>query len=116
MRRVEATLLDVARAGRLALEFADEVEDAAALARDAKTRSAVLHQLLVLGEAVKRLPDSFRDGHPSVPWRQMAGMRDVLIHAYDDVDEAEVWRVLVRDLPRVLREIEPLLPEPPQSS
>ena len=41
----------------------------------------------------------------------MAGMRDVLIHAYDDVDVSEVWRTLTRDLPPVLRYIEPLLPK-----
>ena len=113
MRSVEGTLLDVARAGRLALRFAQDVDDARGFAEDAKTRSAVLHQLLILGEAVKRLPGPFRDAHPSIPWRAMAGLRDVLIHAYDDVDEAEVWRTLTEELPHVLREVEPLLPPPP---
>jgi uncharacterized protein with HEPN domain len=110
MRRTEATLLDIHRAGRLALEFVAETPDVRTFAADVKTRSAVLHQLLVMGEAVKRLPQSFRAAHPSIPWRRIAGMRDVLIHAYDEVDEAEVWRALTHDLPPVLDAIAPLLP------
>ncbi|MEP0547012.1 MAG: DUF86 domain-containing protein [Rhodothermales bacterium] len=114
MKHVRVTLLDVYQAGQLALDFARDVPSAAALQDDLKTRAAVLHQLLVLGEAVKRLPDSFRAGHPAIPWRQMSGLRDVLIHAYDAVDEEEVWRVLQHDLPTVLAQLEPLLPPIPE--
>jgi uncharacterized protein with HEPN domain len=112
MRRTEATLLDTHRAGRLALEFVANTPDVRAFAEDEKTRSAVLHQLLVMGEAVKRLPRAFCTAHPSIPWRRVAGMRDVLIHAYDEVDEAEVWRALTHDLPPILDAISPLLPRP----
>ena len=112
MRRTEGTLLDIHRAGTLALEFVAGVADAQAFAGDAKTRAAVLHELLVLGEAVKRLPAAFRDHHGEVPWRNMAGLRDVLIHAYDDVDDALVWQVLTDDLPAVLSQIGALLPTP----
>jgi uncharacterized protein with HEPN domain len=110
MPRDDATLLDVWRAGHLAVTFARDVPDAAGLRRDVKTRSAVLHQLLVMGEAVKRLSPAFRAAHPALPWRQMAGLRDVLIHAYDLVEEEEVWRVLQRELPDVLARLDPLLP------
>lgn len=110
MKRDQATLLDVHRAGQLALRFAQDVPDAHAFSEDLKTRAAVLHQLLVLGEAVKRLSYAFREAHPAVPWRQMAGLRDVLIHAYGAIDEEEVWRILQRDLPDVLTQITPLLP------
>jgi uncharacterized protein with HEPN domain len=75
-----------------------------------KTQSAVLHQLLVLGEAVKRLSGDFRDAHPEVPWRLIAGMRDKLIHHYDSVDLDEVWRVAERDIPYLAEQIVPLLP------
>ena len=110
MRRVDATLLDIRRAGRLALAFIEDVPDARTFARDAKTQSAVLHQLLVMGEAVKRLPASFREAHPHIPWRPIAGMQDVLIHAYDDVDTAEVWRTLTAELPAVLDAVDALAP------
>ena len=69
----------------------------------------------MLGEAVKRLSDAFRDSHAATPWRAVAGMRDRLIHGYDDVDLGEVWRTVEHDLPRLISTLEPLIPEePPQ--
>jgi uncharacterized protein with HEPN domain len=50
----------------------------------------------------------FRDGHPSVPWAEMAGMRDRLIHGYDSVDVEVVWDTVVRDLPALIKMLEPL--------
>ena len=72
---------------------------------DLKTQSAVLHQLLVIGEAVKRLSPTFRVRHAHVPWSLIAGMRDHLIHGYDAVDLDEVWRTVRRDLPALLQAI-----------
>jgi len=74
---------------------------------DEKTRSAVLHELLVIGEASKRLSTGFREANPSIPWRQMAGMRDKLIHAYDAVDVEEVWRTATADVPALAAMLSP---------
>jgi uncharacterized protein with HEPN domain len=89
MHRDDATLLDIATAARLIVEFTKGMDKAAFL-DDIKTQSSVLHQLMVLGEAVKRLSDGFRARHPKIPWTLMAGMRDKLIHGYDIVDLEEV--------------------------
>jgi uncharacterized protein with HEPN domain len=78
---------------------------------DRKTQSAVLHQILILGEAAKRVSKAYRDQHPEIPWRQMAGMRDVLIHAYESVDVDEVWNTVNEEVPELLRKIEPLIPK-----
>lgn len=51
---------------------------------------------LIIGEAAKRVSEALRTGQPSVPWGLMAGMRDKLIHEYDDVDLEEVWQTVVR--------------------
>ena len=110
MPRDEAILLDVAKAARRAREFASGYDRVAFLA-DAKTQSAVLHQLLVLGEAVKRLSEAFRARHPAIPWRLMAGMRDQLIHGYDFVDYDEVWKAVQDDIPLLREQIEPRLPQ-----
>jgi uncharacterized protein with HEPN domain len=67
MPRDDAILADMHRAARLALDFVLGM-DQAAFTADLKTQSAVLHQLLVLGEAAKRLSGPFRDAHPQVPW------------------------------------------------
>ncbi|MBN2658538.1 MAG: DUF86 domain-containing protein [Spirochaetales bacterium] len=56
----------------------------------------------VIGEAVKRLPDSFRNKYPDIPWKAMAGMRDRLIHGYDVVDNEIVWNTLSQTIPLLL--------------
>jgi len=53
----------------------------------------------VLGEAVKRLSPEFRSQHPEIPWRKIAGMRDWVIHAYDNVDIDELWNTATEDVP-----------------
>jgi uncharacterized protein with HEPN domain len=90
MERDDATLLDIVRAADLIHQFVGELPKDQFLT-DLKTQSAVLHQLTVLGEAVKRLSSTFRNQHPILPWSLMAGMRDHLIHGYDVVDLDEVW-------------------------
>jgi uncharacterized protein with HEPN domain len=76
---------------------------------DIKTVSAVLHQIMIIGEAAKRLGTKFTDEHPSVPWREMAGMRDILIHHYEDSDLAISWSVVQNELPKIANQIEIIL-------
>ncbi len=98
MSRDEGNLLDILKAARLAIEFKGQTDKAEFLA-DLKTQSAVLHQLLIIGEAVKRLSPEFRGAHPEVPWKLIAGTRDKLIHFYEGVDLDEVWKMVTADLP-----------------
>jgi uncharacterized protein with HEPN domain len=110
MYRDETVLLDIARAARLVLEFKQGM-DKAAFVKDIKTQSAVLHQLMVIGEAVKRLSQDFRTRHQEIPWTLIAGMRDKLIHGYDIVDLDQVWKTADADVPDLLSLLEPLLPK-----
>lgn len=77
--------------------------------QDDKTASAVIRKLEILGEATKRLPDEFRRRHPDIPWREMAGMRDRLIHFYFGVDHRLVWQTIVDRLPLLSRDIRAIL-------
>ena len=72
MPRDPTTLLDIARAAHLVAGFVEGM-DQRAFFEDTKTQSAVLHQLLILGEAVKRLSAEFRTAHSAVPWSLIAG-------------------------------------------
>lgn len=73
---------------------------------DKKTQYAVIRSLEILGEAAKKIPDSIRDNYPGVPWKQMAGTRDKLIHEYHGVDLAIIWAVVEDELPKVITEID----------
>jgi len=109
MRRDDAALLNIAEAAGLLPAFVKGLTKEAFL-NDVKTRSAVLYQLIVMGEAVKRLSAEFRTQHPEVPWSLIAGMRDHLIHGYDIVDWDEVWKTATSDVADVLDKLGPLLP------
>jgi uncharacterized protein with HEPN domain len=109
MPRDEAILLDIVKAARLVSVFVQEMTKERFM-QDLKTQSAVQHQLLILGEAVKRLSPAFRADHATIPWSLMAGMRNHLIHGYDTVDLDEVWTTATRDLPALVTALQPRLP------
>ncbi|MEQ9483849.1 HepT-like ribonuclease domain-containing protein [Coleofasciculus sp. F4-SAH-05] len=64
-------------------------------------QDGVIRSFEVIGEAVKQISSELRQSHPQIPWRQMAGFRDVLIHDYMGLDLNEVWNVVERDLPEL---------------
>ncbi len=79
------------------------------LGRDAKTLDAVVRNLEIIGEAVKQVPADIRQQAPDVEWPKIAGLRDVLIHAYFDVDLDIVWDVITNKLPGFVQKVKALL-------
>ena len=74
-----------------------------------QTQDAVLRRIEIIGEAVKSLPSEWKDAHPVVPWREMARMRDILIHRYFSVDLTLVWQTVEVDIPHLKRTVADLL-------
>jgi len=77
--------------------------------KDVDAQDATLRRLEVIGEAVRNLPDSFRKKHSKIPWKKIAGMRDILIHEYFGVDMELVWKIANDDVSKLKKQIANLL-------
>ncbi len=73
---------------------------------DDKTSSAVIRKFEIIGEATKNIPETIRNQHPQIPWKDIAGMRNKLIHAYSEVDLKLVWMTIKQRLPELKSVIE----------
>jgi uncharacterized protein with HEPN domain len=78
--------------------------------KDLPLQDAIVRRLEIIGEAVKNLPNSFKTKHPDIPWKQNAGMRDILIHKYFDVDLYLTWKVVKHEIPLIKKKLSAILP------
>ncbi|MBJ7901000.1 MAG: DUF86 domain-containing protein [Cyanobacteria bacterium RI_101] len=108
MSRDRATLIDIVEAIKLILHYIEGV-DFERLAANIEKQDAILRRITIIGEATKRLSKDFRAQHPTIPWKEIAGMRDIITHDYNEVDLQEVWTVVNENLPDLLNYIEPLI-------
>lgn len=109
--RLDVThLQDMRSAGSEIQDFLGHTDEAGFLG-DPLLQAAVAYKLAILGEAAGNLSTEFRATHATIPWQRIRGLRNHLIHAYGDVDQVAVWRILQHELPNLLTYIEPLIPD-----
>ena len=82
--------------------------DQDALAVNYEKQDAILRRITIIGEATKRLSPEFRQKYSDIPWKKIAGMRDVITHDYDEIDLTEIWTVITENIPELLRYLENL--------
>jgi len=111
MKKDPLLLIDDILESILAIQAYLEGVDREAFLANLEKQDAVLRRLAIIGEAVKKLPAEFRQQHPDIPWKYMAGTRDVLIHDYDGVNLQIIWDIVQDELPPLAEKLRPMLEE-----
>jgi uncharacterized protein with HEPN domain len=109
MARDESYLLDILKAGRKLIRITSGMSRASFEQNDVVQDSAI-RQIEIIGEAAKKVSSGFKETHPEIPWREMVGMRNRLIHDYWRIDIEQVWKTIQEGIPALIRQIEPLVP------
>ncbi len=114
MRHDEARLLDIVLACREAMEYVEGVSEAEFRA-DRKLQRALCMVLEIIGEAARAISGPCKAAHPEVPWRDLVGLRNRIVHEYFRLDLTILWEIVARDVPHLLAVMRPLAPpEEPQ--
>ena len=110
MKRPEPYLLHIIVEMDYLLKYSECI-DFQDFLHDETLRRSFERSFEIIGEAVKNIPKAFREMHPNMPWKDMAGLRDVLIHQYFGVDHARIWDTVKQKLPALRERIKDLLQE-----
>jgi uncharacterized protein with HEPN domain len=107
MRRERERLLDILEAIERIEKYAEEGKDA--FESDELIQTWIVHHIEIIGEACRSLSDDFQATHANVPWTDIIGMRNILVHHYFGIDTDAVWSVVEKDLPELKLNIQAIL-------
>lgn len=114
MERDKQSILDIVDSIHLIFEYLQST-NWENFEQNTKDQDAVIRRLTIIGEATKGLSHGFRSRNPEIPWRKMAGLRDIIVHEYDDLKLDIIRQIIEVELPAVLQSLQPLLPPPPEN-
>ncbi|MCK4413584.1 MAG: DUF86 domain-containing protein [Candidatus Eisenbacteria sp.] len=111
MQRDSAYLLDILESAELILRYVEgrKYQD---FATETAFQDQVIRRFQIIGEAARRVSDETRKHLPSIPWRAMIGLRNVLIHEYGEVDPQRLWKTVHEELPQLIAQLRPEVPPP----
>jgi uncharacterized protein with HEPN domain len=104
-QRDAAYLWDMLDAARTVEQLSSGM-DFTQYSNDRRTQLAVERSLEIIGEAAGRVSDLFRNAHPGIPWRQIIGQRNVLIHEYGEIKQERIWKVVRENIPQMIELLE----------
>lgn len=107
MRSERERLLDILEAIERIEKYA--AEGKAAFDADELIQTWIVHHITIIGEACRALPDEFQAFHANVPWADIIGMRNILVHHYFGIDTEAVWSVAARDIPELKMNVQAIL-------
>ena len=97
-RTVKQCLVDLNEYVERVLELVSQTDESR-FSQDELLQDAMLRRIEVVGEIVKQIPLEYREKYPAVPWKDIAGTRDIISHHYDGVNMHRVWLIATRDIP-----------------
>jgi len=74
-------------------------------------QDAVLRRIQIIGEAAKHIPQDYREKWNHIPWKEIAGMRDILVHEYFGITLSMIWKLAVEDIPKLKQQIDKIIRE-----
>ena len=101
-KSIKALLQNIEQSSEIAMTYIKGISQRQFL-EDVGLQDKIIRRLAIIGEAVKGLPKDFWEKHSSIAWKDIAGMRDILVHEYYDVNSLLVWRVAKKQVPQLLR-------------
>jgi len=107
-RSLKLYLEDILQSGNKVLNFTANMT-LEELVRDERTFDAVAHNLQIIGEATKNIPEEIRSQYAQVEWRKIAGLRDIIAHTYFSIDEEIIWDIIQNKLSIFLEQIQNIL-------
>lgn len=112
MLRDSEALIDISNSAQLILNYCQDLKKDD-LIDNLQKQDSVLYRLTIIGEATKRLSTEFREQNSHISWRQMTKIYNVIVYKYDKIDLNIIWKVIEKDLPQLLKNIQPLLQSKP---
>ncbi|HKI02188.1 MAG TPA: DUF86 domain-containing protein [Thermoanaerobaculia bacterium] len=109
MWRDDAYLLDILIASRKVLRYTEGFSWES-FRQDERTQDAVMRNIQIIGEAARKLSEELRRDHSEIPWGEILGMRNRLVHEYGRVHVEKVWETVVDDIPALIQQVQPLVP------
>ncbi|MBI1824226.1 MAG: DUF86 domain-containing protein [Nitrospirae bacterium] len=107
-RDYKVSLEDILEASRKIEAYVNGIPQEA-FGVDSKTLDAVIRNLEVIGEAIKKIPEEIRLKHPDVEWKKIASLRDILIHEYFGIDVEIIWDIIKNKLPLLEKQVRKIL-------
>jgi len=109
MSRDDSYLVDILESAKIALDYiSDKTWDM--FNKDVQCQDAVIRRIEIIGEAAQRVSNETRGKYPQIPWHEMAGMRNLVIHEYDVVDINQVWDTVHNKIPSLIKELSKIVP------
>jgi uncharacterized protein with HEPN domain len=112
--RDAAYLWDMLEAAKTILDFTQD-SSFYHYQQDKKLKLAVERSIEIIGEAASKGSKAFRESHPEISWKGIIGQRNVLIHEYGEIKRERIWAVATQRVPDLIKQLEPLIPVPPES-